>query len=66
MTHHINNAGTAVVSNVYYWQPMSTCPLGVKVLLLGQGGVASIGNYNGKERFWKGWSPLPKVRKDSA
>jgi hypothetical protein len=41
------------------WQPMHTCPLNVKVQLLGGGGVAVYGTYNGKEKYWQGWYPLP-------
>lgn len=63
MTHHINNTRDTVVADSFYYQPMATCPLGVKVILLGQGGVATIGNYNGKEAFWQGWAPLPKRRR---
>lgn len=63
--HHINNDKTAVVSDEYYWQPMSTCPLALRVLLLGQGGVATVSHWNGKEAFWRGWAPLPKVRKQT-
>lgn len=58
MTHHVNNAGTAAVSDVYYWQPMDICPHGVKVLLLGDG-VATVGVWHGLA-FWKGWFPLPR------
>lgn len=63
-THTINTDHTVAVSTEYYWQPMRTCPLGVKLLLLGMGGVATVGQYNGKELFWQGWFPLPKTRKD--
>jgi hypothetical protein len=43
----------------YFWQPIDTCPRGVKVQLLGQGGVAAYGNFNGHDDFWVGWAPLP-------
>lgn len=46
----------------YYWQPMETCPRGVKVQLLGIGGVAVYGTYDGKNKDWQGWAPLPKRR----
>lgn len=39
---------------------MNTCPLAVKVQLLGAGGVATYGNWDGYNSFWKGWAPLPK------
>lgn len=59
-----NKDATAARATDFYWQPMSTCPLALRVLLLGQGGVASIGHWNGKEAFWVGWAPLPKIRKE--
>ncbi len=49
------------VDHSYFWQHMSTCPRGVKVQLLGSGGVATYGTFNGSEDFWIGWAPLPKV-----
>ena len=51
---------TPVFDPDYFWRPMATCPLGVKVQLLGQGGVAIYGSHNGKDPFWTGWAPLPK------
>lgn len=56
---------TAAVDPDYYWRPMSSCPVGSKVQLLGQGGVAAYGKWNGKDNFWQGWAPLPKIRKDT-
>lgn len=47
----------------YYWQPMSTCPRGVKVQLLNAGGVAVYGRFNGKDDHWQGWAPVPKKRR---
>ena len=48
------------VDQNYYWQHMDTCPRGVKVQLLGIGGLPSYGNWDGKNRFWQAWAPLPK------
>ena len=31
MTVEINSANTVAVDREYYWQPMDTCPRGVKV-----------------------------------
>jgi hypothetical protein len=56
---------TAAVDPDYYWRPMPSCPLGTKVQLLGQGGVAAYGKWNGKDNFWMGWAPLPKIRRDT-
>lgn len=64
MTGYKLNADRDVaVSTDVYWHPMSTCPIAVKVFLLGQGGVATVGQYNGKNGFWQGWYPCPKVRR---
>lgn len=66
MNHRINSDRTAAVAMDAHYLPMHTCPIAVKVLLLGAGGVATVGTYNGKDKFWKGWFPLPKVRKTVA
>jgi len=50
---------TVAVDQDYFWQPMASCPVGQKVQLLGQGGVAVYGNYNGREPFWRAWAPVP-------
>lgn len=60
MTHTINTRDAVAVAQGYYWQPMATCPTGVKVQLLGRGGVAVYAHWDGKEQFWTGWAPLPK------
>ena len=59
-THTLNSNHTVAVATDVFWQPMSTCPLHVKVLLLGIGDVATLGTYEGKNKFWRGWSPMPK------
>lgn len=62
-THKLNTDRTVAVATDYYWnEDMRTCPLGAKVQLLGVGGVASYGNYNGRDPFWVAWAPLPKRR----
>ena len=58
----LNTAGTAAVSTTQYWEDMATCPRGVKVQLLGAGGVAAYGMWDGKTKFWEGWAPVPKRR----
>ena len=50
---------TVAVDQNYYWQPMDTCPRGVKVQMLSAGGVALYSTYNGAAGFWRGWAPLP-------
>jgi len=60
MTHTINTEKTVAVATDYYWQPMDSCPRGVKIQLLGIGGVASYAAWDGRNRFWQAWAPLPK------
>ena len=55
----VDSSGEAAVDKDYFWQPMATCPQGVKVQLLGAGGVAVYSTYVGKDLFWQGWAPLP-------
>ena len=62
-THTINTAHTVAVSTTQYWEPIKDCPRGVKVQLLGGGGVAVYGIYYG-EPFWTHWGPLLKKRED--
>lgn len=52
----------AVATDVFWNEDMTTCPRGMKVQLLGEGGVAAYGTYHG-DRFWVGWAPVPKRRK---
>lgn len=54
----------AAVCPTYFWQPMNTAPTHTKMLLLTQGAVALIGKWDGKDDFYLGWAPLPKVRKE--
>lgn len=62
MTHRITTDGTAAVATDYYWMPMRTCPIGVKVQLDNPGGVAIYGQWDGKDPQFKGWAPCPKRR----
>lgn len=59
-----SDKSTAVSRTTYWDHDMSACPRGVKMLLLGKGGVATIGHYDGKDKFFVAWCPLPKIRKD--
>jgi hypothetical protein len=59
----IDNSGKAAVDVTYFWQPISTCPRGVKVQLLGKGGVAMYGIFTRNDTFYTHWAPLPKVPK---
>jgi hypothetical protein len=64
--YRIDNSGAAAVDYNYFWQPIATCPRGVKVQLLGSGGVALYGQFNGKDSFYTHWAPLPKLRKEQS
>jgi len=56
-------ADASVVVDVdYYWQPIETCPIGAKVQLLTDTGVAVYGTLTPKSRGFEGWAPLPKRR----
>lgn len=63
MNLKVNQSEGIAVDPEYYYRPMDTCPTGVKVLLLTTHEIAVIGHYNGKDTRWKGWAPLPKIRK---
>jgi hypothetical protein len=52
---------STIIDDEYFWLPMECCPVNVKVQLLGDG-VAIYGVWDGKEDFWKGWAPVPKVK----
>ena len=64
--YQINSSrNTAVDPEVYYYD-MESCPLKVKVLAITIGGVATltaVPNEHAKE-FYKGWRPLPKLKKE--
>ena len=51
---------SVAVDQSYFWQPLDTCPLSVKVQLLTTGGVAVYGQYHRGLRGYLGWAPLPK------
>jgi hypothetical protein len=63
-THTLNAAKTVAVSTDTFWIPIDKdTPRAVKLQLLGKGGVAHYGSYNGDD-FWTHWCPLPKKRKE--
>lgn len=63
MTIKVTTDKAAAVDQNYYWRPIADCPRGVKVQLLGKGGVATYGVYHG-DTFFVAWAPLPKVPPD--
>lgn len=66
--HKLNNDRSVAVSTDVFWnEDMAACPRGVKVQLLGAGGVAIYGLYDGardhgKDPFFVGWAPVPRRR----
>ena len=62
----LDSTRTTVVADDYYWIPIDEhTPTGVKVLLLGLGGVALLGQYvhqPHETQFWDFWDPLPRKR----
>ena len=62
----VSTDGSTAVDPDYYWnEDMRACPRGVKLQLLGKGGVAVYMEYHG-DPFWVGWAPLPKRRQSTA
>ena len=61
MTHTLNSDKTVAVAPDYYWLKLDNeTPRGVKIQLLGIGGVAAYGEWDGRNKFWRAWAPLPK------
>lgn len=60
----LDSTKAAVVADDYYWIPIDeNTPTSVKILLLGRGGVASLGQYihrPGETQFWTHFAPLPR------
>jgi hypothetical protein len=59
MNAKLNSDKTVAVSMSWEWQPMETCPRGVKVQLLTEHGVAIYGVYRGGPGHL-GWAPVPR------
>jgi len=51
----------AVTDGALLFRSMNDCPTGPKVLLLNKAGIASTGWWDGKDRWYVGWYPLPKI-----
>jgi hypothetical protein len=64
--YRLDSTKAAVVATEFYWLPIDDqTPIGVKVLLLGRSGVATLGHYYsrpGETQFWTHWAPLPKKK----
>lgn len=64
MTHTINTDKTVAVATDYYWIPVDeNTPKHVKLQLLTRGGVAIYGHWDGNNKFYSHWAPLPKIPK---
>ena len=66
MTPTLTSNPDVAVDRDYFLQPMSTCPVAVKVQLENPGGVLTYSSWDGKDPQWLSWAPLPKRQKDSA
>ena len=64
--HKLDSTRSTVVADDYFWIPIDQdTPTGMKVLLLGRSGVATMGHYEhkpGETQFWQFWAPLPRKR----
>ena len=61
----LNNERSVAVALDYYWMPVGPdTPRGVKLQLLGRGGVATHGLWDGRSTFWTHWTPLPRMPKN--
>ena len=60
----LDSTKTAFVDDEYFWRPIGTAPLGAKLQLLTEGGVAIHGKLSLRDRdsgHYLGWTPLPKI-----
>lgn len=55
--------GEAAVDQEYFYRSMDTAPQNVRILLLNPDNVACLGTYNGRDTYWRGWSPLPRIKR---
>ena len=63
--YKLDSTRSTVVADDYFWIPIDeNTPTGVKVLLLGRSGVATMGHYENQpgSQFWTHWAPLPRKR----
>jgi len=51
----------AITNADLMFRSMANCPTGPKVLLLNKAGIASTGWWDGKDDWYVGWFPLPKI-----
>jgi len=51
----------AITDPGLFWRTMEDCPTGPRILLLNKAGIAQTGRWEGKDDWWVGWCPLPKI-----
>lgn len=59
MNVELNRDKTVAIDETYKWRGMEVCPVGVKVLLKTEGGVAILGIYRNGDKGYLSWAPLP-------
>lgn len=67
ITYRLDSTRSTVVADDYYWIPIDQdTPTGMKVLLLGRSGVATMGHYEALPgtQFWTHFAPLPRRRSE--
>lgn len=60
MNIKVNAKRNVAVNQDVFWLPMSSCPKGVKVHVLGPGDVSTQTVWDGKDMQWKGWQGMFK------
>jgi len=51
----------AQTDSTLFFRTMDTCPINKKVQLLNKAGIATTGWWDGKEKWYIGWFPIPKI-----
>jgi len=59
MNIKISQMAKVAVDQTYFWQPMESCPKGVKVQVLPKEGVARYEAVTSKSQGLLAWAPLP-------
>lgn len=63
--YRLNSDKSVAVAEDYFLRPVGEdTPRGVKLLLLGAGGVLTIGQWS-RDPFFTHWAPLPRLPKDA-
>lgn len=51
----------AQTDSTLFFRTMDTCPINKKVQLLNRAGIATTGWWDGKDDWFIGWFPIPKI-----